>query len=129
MAHPEPEVRAAAIRALRQIGYVPPEAEEGVLAALHDELPFLRTQAAHVSPLLPRDEVLPELWRLMGDGSWWVRRAAAQALSRMAGTGLSQLRRAARRHPDRYARHMAVQVLLEAGRLDAEEARHLRAAG
>lgn len=127
--HEEPEVRAAAVRALRHIGYVPRKAQAGVLRALRDEAPFLRTQAAHASALLPPDRAVPELWRLLGDESWWVRRAAAAALSRMAGRGAGELHRAVREHPDRYARHIAVQILMEAGQLEPEEARRVRAAG
>jgi hypothetical protein len=42
--------------------------------------------------------------------------------------GPELLQRASRTHPDRYARQMALQVLLDAGRLDAHQARVLREA-
>jgi len=128
VAHPEPEVRAAALRALGRIGILPPDAEPAVAAALRDGVEFVRIQAARTSMLLPEEAAQPELWMLLGDDSWWVRRAAAHALMGLGSEGPRLLERAGRSHPDRYGRHMAVQVLLDAGRLDAEGARLLREA-
>jgi HEAT repeat protein len=47
----------------------------------------------------------------LGDRSWWVRRAAADALVALGPAGLAQLGRAARAHPDRFARDIAEQAL------------------
>lgn len=128
-AYRAPEVRAAAIRALRRLGYLPPPAEPGLSAALHDEVEYVRVQAAHAAVLLPPQTATVELWELLGDRSWWVRRAAGESLVRIAGLGVRELGRAARSHPDRYARQMAVQILLESGHLDPASARQLREAG
>ncbi|MGH2674413.1 MAG: HEAT repeat domain-containing protein [Actinomycetota bacterium] len=124
-----PEVRAAALRALGRLGILPARVSEAVTAAVEDEVEFVRVQAARTAMLLPRDVARPALWRALGDDSWWVRRAAAGGLLGLGPDGPPLLERAGRTHPDRYARHMAVQVLLDAGRLDADRARSLREAG
>jgi HEAT repeat protein len=123
---PEPEVRAAALRALGRVGILPAGHESSVAAALRDGVEFVRVQAAHTALLLPGRVVEPELWALLGDESWWVRRAAANSLLLLGARGPRVLERAGRTHPDRYARHMAVQVLLDAGRLEPAQAALLR---
>jgi hypothetical protein len=125
----DPEVRAAAIRALGRLGYLPAPAEAGLIAALHDDVEFVRVQAAHAAILLSPETAAPALWELLGDQSWWVRRAAGESLARIAERGVRELGRAAHSHPDRYARQMAVQILLDGGHLDAAGARRLREAG
>lgn len=125
----EPEVRAAALRALGRIGILPEGHEASVAAALRDEVEFVRVQAARTAMLLPAEVAEPELWRLLGDESWWVRRAAANALLRLGTEGPRVLERAGRTHSDRYARHMALQVLLDAGRLEPAQASMIRAPG
>jgi len=127
--HPEPEVRAAALRTLGRMGFLPPTAEPAVGEALLDPIEFVRIQATRTSLLLPRETARPALWMLLGDHSWWVRRAAAQALLGMGVEGPRLLQSAGTGHPDRFARHMAVQVLLDAGRLDPELARSMRGRG
>jgi HEAT repeat protein len=127
--HREPEVRAAALRTLGRMGFLPPTAEPAVGEALLDPIEFVRIQATRTSLLLPRETARPALWNLLGDHSWWVRRAAAQALLRLGVEGPRLLQSAGTGHPDRFARHMAVQVLLDAGRLDPELARSMRGRG
>jgi HEAT repeat protein len=124
----DPEVRSASLRALGRVGILPGDSREGVAAALGDEVEFVRVQAARTAMLIPRETARPALWRSLGDESWWVRRAAAHALLGLGADGPALLERAGRTHPDRYARHMAVQVLLDAGRLDADRARVIREA-
>lgn len=126
--HPQPEVRAAALRALGRLGILPPDTEPALRAALHDPVEFVRVQAARAAMLLPRDDARAVLWDLLGDDSWWVRRSAADALLRLGKEGPAALEHAGMAHPDRYARHMAVQVLLDAGRIDPGRARRLREA-
>jgi HEAT repeat protein len=126
--HPQPEARAAALRALGRLGILPPAAEPALRAAFRDPVEFVRVQAARASVLLPRPVARPALWELLADESWWVRRSAATTLLGLGKEGPAGLKRAGRSHPDRYARHMAVQVLLDAGRIDAAQARSLRAA-
>jgi HEAT repeat protein len=125
---PDPEVRAAAFRALARLGLLPPGADQAVAVSLHDPIEFVRVQAVRAAALLGRDEARHALWDLLGDESWWVRRSAAQTLVGMGTVGPATIKEAAARHPDRYARHMAVQVLLEAGRLDPARARRMREA-
>jgi HEAT repeat protein len=124
--HPEPEVRAAALRTLGRMGFLPPTAEPAVAEALQDPIEFVRIQATRTALLLTRETARPALWKLLGDHSWWVRRAAAQALLGLGVEGPRLLQSAGTGHPDRFARHMAVQVLLDAGRLDPELARSMR---
>src|ERR687891_664008 len=125
---PDAEVRAASLRALGRLGFLPPVAVPGALEATGDPVEFVRVQATRAAVLLPHAEARTALWRGLGDQSWWVRRAAAHALLGLGMEGPDLVQRAARTHPDRYARQMALQVLLDAGRLDGNDARALREA-
>jgi len=129
VAYQDPEVRAAAIRALGRLGYLPAPAEPGLVAALEDPVEFVRVQAAHAAVLLAPETAATALWELLGDRSWWARRAAGESLAQITGIGVRELGRAARSHPDRYARQMAVQILLDGGHLDAAGAKRMREAG
>jgi HEAT repeat protein len=128
VANTDAEVRAASLRALGRLGILPAAAVPGALAATDDPVVFVRVQATRTAVLLPHSESRSALWRGLGDESWWVRRAAAHALLMLGIEGPELLQRASRTHPDRYARQMALQVLLDAGRLDAQDARALREA-
>lgn len=109
--HPDAEVRAAALRAVASVGLLPPQGRSALLTALRDEIDFVRIHAAAAARLLPREQATAVLWRALGDRSWWVRRSAGEALADLGPAGLGQLGHAAARHPDRYARDMAAQVL------------------
>ncbi len=109
--HADPEVRAAALRAVARTGLLPPAARPSVIAALEDPVGFVRNHATNAARLLPVDQALEVLWDRLGDPSWWVRRAAAESLARLGRAGLGELGRAADVHPDRYARDMAAQTL------------------
>jgi HEAT repeat protein len=124
--HPEPEVRAAALRTLGRLGFLPAAAEPGLVAALDDPTEFVRVQTCRTAILLPPEIARPALWERLGDPSWWVRRASAQALLGLGPDGPRLLQSAGTGHPDRFARQMAVQVLLDAGRLDPDLARTMR---
>jgi HEAT repeat protein len=128
VADPDAEVRAAALRALGRLGILPTAAAPGLADAMGDRVEFVRVQAARTAMLLRPEVATPALWRGLGDESWWVRRAAAHGLLGLGLDGPDLLQRATRTHPDRYARQMALQVLLDAGRLDAHQARALREA-
>ncbi|KGQ23031.2 HEAT repeat domain-containing protein [Thermus filiformis] len=110
LAETDPELKAAALRALWRLGHPPSGYEGEVLAALFAPQEFLRVQAVRVLPLLGN---LAEkaLWNRLGDPSFYVRRAAAEALKALNPDLLAE---AARAHPDPYARAMARQVLEEA---------------
>jgi hypothetical protein len=127
--HPNPEVRAAALRALGLIGILPPGSEQAAAVALMDPVEYVRIQATRTASLLPRVAAERALWDLLGDDSWWVRRAAAHALLTLGTDGPAILERAGRSHEDRYGRHMAIQVLLDSGHLDAARARRLQGVG
>jgi HEAT repeat protein len=122
-AHPDPELRAAAFRALHRLGSVPERAHAPLLEALRDEVDFVRVQASHAAAFLPPETAIPALEPGLGDESWWVRRASAGALARLGDDGVAAVKRAAETHPDQAAREMAVQILLEAGELDPTGAR------
>ncbi len=122
LADHDPEVRAAALRAVARLGWLPAEARGAVQQALGDAVAFVRIHAAAAAALLPREEALELLWERLGDPSWWVRRAAADALARLGREGLAALGRAARTHPDRYARDMAAQAIRDRAEQVLEEA-------
>lgn len=110
LAHPDPELKAAALRALLRLGYPPDGHEAAVLEALDSPQEFLRIHAVRLLPLLSPAFAEGELWKRLGDPSFYVRRAAAEAL---AQTRPALLEHAAAEHPDRYGRDMAAQVLRE----------------
>jgi HEAT repeat protein len=124
--HQDPELRAAAFRALRRLGLVPDSGQVPLLAALGDKVDFVRVQAAHAAAFIPAEKALRVLWPLLDDESWWVRRAAAGSMAAHGSDGVAALTRAARTHEDQAARDMAVQMLLEAGVLDAAAARQFK---
>lgn len=109
LAHPDSELKAAALRALWRLGYPPSGHGAEVLVALFAEEEFLRVQAVRVLPLLGK-KAKRALWNRLGDLSFYVRRAAAEALKALDPSLLAE---AAQRHPDCYARAMAQQVLEE----------------
>jgi HEAT repeat protein len=121
--HADPELRAAAFRALRRLESIPEEARASLLDALEDEVDFVRVQAAHAAAFLPAEVALPALEPRLGDESWWVRRAAAASMARLGDDGVAAVKRAAETHPEKAAREMAVQVLLEADELTPAAAR------
>jgi HEAT repeat protein len=121
--HPDPELRAATYRCLRRLGSVPEGAEAPLLGAVDDEVDFVRVQAAHAAAFLDAEAALPALEARLQDGSWWVRRAAAASMARLGELGVARVRRAAESHPERAAREMAVQILLEADELTPAAAR------
>jgi HEAT repeat protein len=109
----DPDIRAAALRALGEVGHLPAEASASLRKGFADSVDFVRIQAARSGWLLG-EAASPLLWVALGDRSWWVRRAAGEALLRMGGTGRATLERAGREHHDRYAREMAAQTLRDA---------------
>jgi HEAT repeat protein len=113
--HADPEVRAAALRAIGRIGLLLSTAHSRVLEALEDDVDFVRIHAAGAARLLPGAQARAVLSKRLGDRSWWVRRAAADALGTLGPAGLGELGQAARSHPDRYARDMAAQTLRDHG--------------
>jgi HEAT repeat protein len=121
--HPDPELRAATFRALRRLATIPEGAEARLLAAVDDEVDFVRVQAAHAAAFAPAERAMPALERHLADESWWVRRAVAGSLARLGEAGVATVKRAAETHPDLAAREMAVQILLEADELTPAAAR------
>jgi HEAT repeat protein len=115
VSHPDPEVRAAALRAMGRIGRVPARARDAIVIALADDTEFVRVQAARAAAFVPAQNAVTALSEALGDRSWWVRRAAAESLVARDAWGIDALKRAAVSHPDPYARDMSAQVLMDAG--------------
>jgi len=109
----EPNIRAAGLRALGEVGHLPAQAAAGLRAGFADAVEFVRIQASRSGWLLG-EAAIPLLWSALGDRSWWVRRAAGEALLRLDEPGRETLERAGREHHDRYAREMAAQTLRDA---------------
>ena len=104
-AHPDPEARAGAARALRR--YPHAESVEAVRALLEDPQDFVRAAAAQALGALRATEAEPQLERGLSDGAWWVRFRCALALALLGEPGRAALRRA-RQSRDKFARDMAV---------------------
>jgi HEAT repeat protein len=123
--HPEPEVRAAALRALGKLGRVPRRVVPEFVAAFGDDTEFVRVQAARAASGLSQRLAVPILYEGLADPSWWVRRASAESLLQLGARGQAALRRAARSHLDRYARDMSAQVLIDAAQPGLDRAGRL----
>jgi HEAT repeat protein len=127
--HEDPELRAAAFRAMHRLGSVPDHVHRPLLHALEDEVDFVRIQAAHAAAYVPAELAVPALEPRLGDESWWARRAAAAALVRLGDEGVATVKQASTAHPDMAAREMAVQVLIEANLLDPATSRPVKGVG
>jgi HEAT repeat protein len=125
--HSDPEVRAAALRALGRLGRVPMRARDSVVIALVDDTEFVRVQAARAAAFVPARIAVTALYQALGDPSWWVRRAAAESMLHRGKWGMAALKKAARSHTDGFARDMAAQVMSDAGFVRAEGVPPLKA--
>ena len=112
--HTDREVRAAGLRALGRLGRVPRKARDPLVIALTEDTEFVRIQAARAAAFLPRTMAVSLLYESMGDRSWWVRRSSAESLLHLGPDGRAALQKAIDSHPDRFARDMSEQVLLDA---------------
>jgi HEAT repeat protein len=99
------------MRALWRLGYAPEGYEDVLLVSLKDAREFLRVHATRLLALLKNDLARRILWEMLSDPSFYVRRAAAEALGTLDP---ETLREAAQVYPDPYGRAMAAQVLREA---------------
>jgi hypothetical protein len=108
------EVRAAALRAILRVGYISADLLPRVAALLRDPLEFVRLHAARTIALVPGKTALDALLECLGDPSWYVRRAAAEALAQRGSDGDAVLEEMSRTHPDRFAREMAAQIRADA---------------
>ncbi|HEY0840565.1 MAG TPA: HEAT repeat domain-containing protein [Vulgatibacter sp.] len=113
--HDDAEVRAAALRALRAIGEVPPAGEVSLRATMRDEQAFVRVHATRAAGLLPQGTAIDVLWGRLGDSSWWVRLAAAETLHGLGPAGAASILAASEHHPDPFARDMARQFASAGG--------------
>ncbi len=103
--HQDPEVRAAAARALRR--YPHRESVEAVVKLLGDPQDFVRAASAQALGALRAAEAQSALERGLGDSGWWVRFRCAMALALLGEPGRAALRRA-RQSPDAFTRDLAL---------------------
>ena len=97
----DPECVAGALKLMRS-----PDSLELVRQAAGHPQWFVRVQACRAFGRFGTRDDLKVLTRLLGDRHWWVRYRAAEALTRMPFVPKEDLRKLARRHPDKYARDM-----------------------
>jgi len=105
------ETKAAALRTLASVGYVPPVAVKAVVTAASDAVKAVRVQAAYALVGVESSVALPALWDGLADEAWEVRRACADALLSYGRAGAELLRRAALEHSDRFARDVSNMAL------------------
>ncbi|TFE00074.1 HEAT repeat domain-containing protein [Jeotgalibacillus sp. R-1-5s-1] len=101
------EIRLKALAALTQYRYYSDHdsLERFITSSLWEE----RMYGARLAGLLNLSRYSPQLMELAGDGNWWVRFAACEALKRLPD-GEILLEFAAEEHQDPYARDMAKQL-------------------
>jgi HEAT repeat protein len=114
-AHPDPEIRAEAVRTL---GNIAPEAESVTvcLAAMDDPEWPPRALAAWSLGRLGDDRAIPRLEQAMGDTAYWVRHHVADAFGGLGAPGEAALRRGLD-HANPFVRDMAAQALFMRGLL------------
>jgi len=105
------EAKAAALRTLARVGFVPTFAVAAVVAAAGDAATAVRVQAVYALVGVEPSIALPALWRGLADEAWEVRRACADTLLNRGGAGEEVLRRAALRHSDKFARDVSTMML------------------
>jgi hypothetical protein len=109
--HYNPKVRAAALRAIARIGFVPPGTMDLVLWRTQDTETIVRMQSIMALRLFPLEKVKERLLDLLLDSSWEVRFAAGEALLQYGEPGLELLRETATHHPQELARTLAMNLL------------------
>lgn len=122
------DTRSASWRAVDGVGVLPSNASVKLDAAMRDTAQHVRGQAARAARLLPPADATQKLVHLLADPSWWVRRAAARSLVQVGDEGVSALREASEKHRDRFARHIALEVLVEMKQLKPQRGVAMRAA-
>ena len=110
-----PEVRAAVLRFLSRRDETAVAGRAIVLEGMGDDVEFVRVNAVRAARKQPLPQVLPALIERLGDASWWVRKGASETLAVMGPPGKEALFEAASNHPDRFARDMAAQVIVDSG--------------
>lgn len=106
----EPELAAAAIRALGRCGH--PAASRTLLAAMDSPDWQIRAEAADAVGRIGLDTAMERLSGLLADGEWAVRYAAGKALRSLGPAGIETLRRIAQDEGSRSQR-TASMVLAE----------------
>jgi HEAT repeat protein len=76
---------------------------------------IVRVAAAQALRRIGAPEDLPRLSRLLGDGNWWVRHRAAQALCALPGVARAELQALAATLEDRFAADALAQALADSG--------------
>ncbi len=107
----DPEIKAAALKALAKIKYVPEYAYAEVFKCLKDDNWFVRNQAVKASIGIMSHKVNSYLAEAISDDSWWVRYNAAAILTQNGQQGRRLLKDIAQNHSDPYARDIAKHFL------------------
>lgn len=103
-----PQVRRAAIESLSLLGSN--LAAEAARRLLTDEVAFVRAHAARALGNLRQIDAAPEVAALLADREWWVRYAAKVSLEAMGSPAIPHILPFLK-HPDRFARNGAAEVL------------------
>ena len=109
LAHPDPEIRIAAARALGRLAAA--DQSTALLGTLSDRTWQVRALGAWALGRARVAEAMGPLRDGVSDRAWWVRRHSAYALTRLGAQGLETLRRITVESKDRYAREMAQEAL------------------
>jgi len=111
-----PHVRAAALETLRAAGST--ETLRRALDLLSDPQPYVRAQASRTATAIAGVGAAGFVAPMLGDGSWWVREAAREALVAV-GAAVAPVVSAYLDHDDPELRNGAALVLQDVGAVDA----------
>lgn len=115
LSHPDPEVRAKAVRlAGSGKGFLGGSDAEKVLPLLDDSAWFVRLQAAKAVGNLELESGIPLLGRRLKDENWQVRNAAAIGLTKFGTRSIGQFFEALR-DTDRYAKESVCEEIGKTG--------------
>lgn len=119
-AHPDPEVRVEAVRAL---GAIAPDGESSsvCLAAMDDPEWPVRALAAWSLGRVGDERTIARLTRAMGDPAYWVRHHVAEAMAALGEPGAAALRRGLK-DENPFVRDMAAQTLFMRALTEGEAA-------
>jgi HEAT repeat protein len=117
----DPELRLMAARSLGQMGDTQ-AARAPLLHALNDPVWEVRCMAAQALGRLKDDHAVLALRDRLGDGAWWVRFNAAEALHQIGAPGIDAMRKTVDEESEGLAHDICCEVLQEHGAMRLAEA-------